>query len=572
MLDLKKSIINRYFGLVIFVMVLAVTISVFISIDSAFKLFSKETQQTLFREARLLSELLPDSISIEVVDSILTHYHFDPKIRFTFIDKTGRVMVDTDENPAMMDNHAGRPEIITAFSEGEGSTIRFSATLKEHLVYSALRVSDSLVIRASKPVSSVLDFKNKHVREVIPLMFGLIIVGVIITVLSKSAIVKKISEISKTAKQISKGDFSVRLEESGNSEFNQLEKAVNQMAGEIESSFATLKAQEDEMSLILDSLRDGIILIKNGNITAMNNSAERVLKIKCENIIGNDALSTIRTPEIIGLIEKQSGKPVEFDLDDTRVEAAAFPSLRGDSLIIVVRDITEQFRIRKIKADFVANVSHELKTPLTLIKGYTETLKSESLDDEQKKYIDITERHTNRMIAIVEDLLTLTKVESSAVPLTTFIYLPDMIDIIVPMFSKIAQKAKVTISIDFAEDIPEIQGDPSLIEIAISNLIDNAVKYNKEGGEVKIECYRVGEGVAVAVEDTGIGIPFAETDKVFERFYTVDKAHSHKLGGTGLGLSIVKNIVNLHDGVVRVDTLKTEGCRFEMVFPIKPIS
>ncbi|MCD6501921.1 HAMP domain-containing protein [bacterium] len=571
-MNLNKSIINRYFGLVILVLILAVAVSGFLSINSAFKLFSEETQKTLIREARLMAELLPDSLSIEAVDSILIKYHFDPQIRFTFIDNTGRVMVDTDEDPAKMDNHANRPEIVAAFSDGEGSSIRFSATLKEHLVYSALRVNDSLVIRASKPLISVSGFKKRHVREVIPLMFGLIIAGVIITILSKSAIANKISGISKTARQISKGDFSARLKESGDSEFNQLEKSINQMAGEIEKLFATLKAQKDEMSIILDSLRDSIILIRNSKIVALNNSAEKALHLKRESVLGNDALSTIRIPEIVGLIETKSNKPIEFDLDDTRVEAAAFPSLRDDSLIIVIKDIGEQYKIRKIKTDFVANVSHELKTPLTVIKGYAETLESESLDDEQRKAIDIIERHTNRMIAIVEDLLTLTEVESTAVLSSSPISLPDVIDAILPMFTKLATKAEVTISTNFADDVPKIQGDPSLIEIAMANLIDNAVKYNKKGGRVLIECYREGDDVAVAVEDSGIGIPFAEREKVFERFYTVDKAHSHKLGGTGLGLSIVKNIVCLHGGQIHLDCQRIEGCRFKMVFPIKPLS
>jgi len=562
---LRKSIISRFFALILLALLLAIGVSGFISVDSAFKLFAEETQKTLIREVRLLASILPDSVSQSALDSLINTHSFPKEIRFTIIDSRGKVLADSEKDPAEMDDHSTRPEIVSAIGSGEGSSIRYSATLREHLVYSAARTaSGDFIIRASKPLTSLMSFKNRHTRKIIPLTLGLIIAAFIITIFSKSSIIKKIDNLSFAADRISKGEFEARAPETEDSEFSGLERSINRMAGAIEASFDDLRRGKEQLARIIDGLREGIVLIEGDRIAAMNNVASALLGLGVA--VGLDALSSIRIPEIINLIERKEKGPVEFDRDGGIFEARLIPFEAGESTILVIRDIGEEARIRRTKADFVANVSHELKTPLTLIKGYAETLEREELTDEQSRFVEVISRHTGRMIAIVEDLLTLSKVESGAVQKFDTVSLSGLLGGILPMFENRAASNGITIKTAL-DETPLVLGEASLLEIAIANLLDNAIKYSRSGGEVIISLASKPEGVALSVKDNGIGIPPEDRGKIFERFYTVDKAHSHQLGGTGLGLAIVKNIVSLHSGSLALECPDEGGCVFTITLP-----
>ncbi|RLE05479.1 MAG: PAS domain-containing sensor histidine kinase, partial [Candidatus Aminicenantes bacterium] len=236
-----------------------------------------------------------------------------------------------------------------------------------------------------------------------------------------------------------------------------------------------------------------------------------------------------------------------------------------EELIIVFHDITEFKRLEKIKRDFVVNVSHELRTPLTAIKGYVETLEEE-VEGEAKRYLEIIKKHTERLINIVQDLLLLSELEEKGLSeAREDVDLKDMVEDVFKIFKQKAEEKNLKLSL-VSENKPVVRGDPFKLEQMFINLIDNAIKYT-EKGEVLVSLKRADKGVVVEVKDTGVGIPAEHLDRIFERFYVVDKSHSRKLGGTGLGLSIVKHIVLLHNGKIDVESKLGKGAKFTIVLP-----
>jgi len=339
------------------------------------------------------------------------------------------------------------------------------------------------------------------------------------------------------------------------------------MAETLQNMFDEIRMQKENFWEILKTINEGILVLDEKNrIILMNPSAEGYLRLKFADINEQDALSIILVPEIRKLIQGNNAKNIEYQNDESYFsgEIISIPHLH--QRLIVIRDISEQHRIQQTKADFVANVSHELRTPLSLIKGYAETMKEEPLSKEQQKYTDIILRHTDRMIALIADLLTLSKIEQSKHIRNEEIMLDLLIEGIMPLFEYKARENKIAIEKKYGSKLALIKGDRSLLEIAISNLIDNAIKYNNPGGKVIIELSSNNGSVILKISDTGIGISQNEQNRIFERFYTVDKAHSHELGGTGLGLAIVKHIVLLHDGEIAVHSTLGEGSVFEMKF------
>ncbi|MGC9316367.1 MAG: sensor histidine kinase, partial [bacterium] len=240
-----------------------------------------------------------------------------------------------------------------------------------------------------------------------------------------------------------------------------------------------------------------------------------------------------------------------------------------DQIVISINDITESFNIQQTKTDFVANVSHELKTPLTLIKGFAETLEMEPLDAEVQKYIATIMRHTDRMIALVKDLLTLSRIEQTGKIDAVKIDPATLVEQILFLFKSEADEKGIAIRFEPQKDSPLIFGDESLLEIAVSNLLHNAIKYTLPKGEIKIRILSGESSVTISIEDNGIGIPIEDIPRIFERFYTVDKSRSNSLYGTGLGLSIVKHIALLHSGEIAVESSPGAGSSFSLSLPLR---
>ena len=575
---MKIGILTKQFLILTFASLLAITAVVVVAVNTGFDVLSKSAQDELLREAILFSTAIGDTVQPQQLDSLAKALGKRAGIRFTVIAQDGSVLADTEKDPATMENHADRPEIIDALDSGNGSSIRYSKTTKQFRVYSATihraviaggqDFEPILVVRASMVLDKISLLNKSLARRIIPWAALLLMVMVVVTYLSKKLIDRRIERISEMASKIADGEFSTRIKVRLSDEFAPLEYSINRMAGNLKKMFDEVHHQKQELLVILETLADGVLVLDDGNhIVLMNEAAEKIVGIEFAAVEGKDALGILKIPELRKIIQNENIEQIEYQQSDSHFQAEFFVIPALNQRLIVIRDITEHYRIQQTKTDFVTNVSHELCTPLSLIKGFAETLENEPLTENQRKYVAIIMRHTDRMIALVKDLLTLSRIEQAEKIIAEKIEPAELVQEILPLFIPKAKENELTIEFIASDSIPNISGDRSLLEIAICNLIDNAIKYNKRGGKITIELSAKDNNIALSVADTGIGIPESELEHIFERFYTIDKARSHAVGGTGLGLAIVKHIVLLHKGEIFVESTAGKGSKFTINLP-----
>jgi len=570
---MRGSLLRRQFYFAVITLSAAVggLLLIFSSLSS--KTLIDETSKALLRERILFDEILCDSLGETQIDSIAKILGNRTKIRFTVILPDGRVIADSEKPPSAMENHADRPEIISAMAEGKGVNVRYSETIRRQMVYSAGISRNSAgairyVVRSSKPMDSLKAVNTALVRQF--LFWGIILIALASAMffISRNFVKKNIDALSAQVKKIAGGNFEKRIGKGRYLEFEELEKSVNSLAGSLEKMFVELQQQRNNLLTILQSLDEGVIVLQaNGEIHLMNKAAQDFTKLDFQSVKGADILSTLIQPELRSLIEEPDKSKVEYSVGKNRFKARKNKIHQLDQTVISINDITESFNIQQTKTDFVANVSHELKTPLTLIKGFAETLEMEPLDAEVQKYIATIMRHTDRMIALVKDLLTLSRIEQTGKIDAVKIDPATLVEQILFLFKSEADEKQITILFEPQKDSPPILGDESLLEIAVSNLLHNAIKYTPPKGEIKIRILGGDSGVTISIEDNGIGIPAEDIPRIFERFYTVDKSRSNSLYGTGLGLSIVKHIALLHSGEIAVESSPGVGSRFDLIIP-----
>lgn len=511
-------------------------------------------------------------------------------MRITVIDASGRVLADSGSNPAEMENHSNRPEVKDAISKGIGQSTRYSNTVEKEMVYVAIPIRDSQgrilgVVRTSLPTSSIraafLPIKSK----IIYTGFILIIISIVLSYLSSRTFSNSLSTIIGLSEEIAKGNFKVSIPaKDRKSELSKVSFALNKMAEKLDELFQRVAFEKGQLEAVLSSMNEGVMLLSpKGEIMLVNDALSEMFELK-GNPIDRQYWEVLRNKDINELIEKvfRSNK-------DSRKEISIFYPMERNYLvnvrtldypekvlIFVVFDITDFKSLEKIKADFIANVSHELRTPLTAIKGYTETLEEDAYEnrEDRRHFLGIIKRHTDRLINIVSDLLVLSEIESKE-SLSLEMSNPDFEDVDInevvkssyeSLRTRISEK-NLQVVINLKEEIPGIKGNRFLLEQMLINLIDNAVKYTPESGTVRINTSSEDSSVNLEISDTGIGIPKENLNRIFERFYRVDKTRSRKLGGTGLGLSIVKHVAIIHNGKIDVESEVGKGSRFTIRLP-----
>lgn len=394
--------------------------------------------------------------------------------------------------------------------------------------------------------------------------------------------------LSKTIdflKRLSRQDFDKKINLDTFHLRPDLSRSLNELSGKLQSVFSNLRKEKNELQAILSSMNEGVILIsETGAIRLINESAKDMFQIEQEQI-SKSYWEVIRNNDLKNLIEKvletKSSLTSEITLlypDERfyRVNAIKIDDTSAE-IIIVLFDITEFKKLEKIKADFIANVSHELRTPLTSIKGYVETLEDNAYtsEEERMQFLEIISKNTDRLINIVSDLLVLSELESKESLLSTKAgYDFEKVNIneiinqsVLSLRGKMSEK-NLQHFVEIQDDLPDFTGSKFLLEQMISNLVDNSIKYTPCGGNIKINAYSTGEEIIIEISDSGIGIPKDQQDRIFERFYRVDKNRSREIGGTGLGLSIVKHIVLLHEGEIRLESNVNKGSKFTIKFPV----
>ena len=507
------------------------------------------------------------------LDSLVKTIGKNIKTRITIIAPDGQVLADSEKDPHLMENHNDRPEIKQAKKRGFGKSLRFSTTVKEEMLYVAIPIRSKEKFLGVLRVSLFLKDINKLLNNLKTRIFGIVIFITFLSLLGATFFSKNLShplkELVLASKKLADGDFSVRVSFKRDDEIGKLAKSFNKMCEELKRLFDNLTLKQEELNSIISSLEEGLLVLdKKGKIILFNESLKRFAQINPE---GKFWWEVLRNPEIAQLIEKAKEEKrissEEIGLNE-KVFLSSFVFIPSkEELIIVLHDITEFKKLEKIKKDFVVNVSHELRTPLTAIKGYVETLE-EGVKGDARHYLEIIKKHTERLINIVGDLLLLSELEEKGLTqIKEEVNLEETVKDIFKIFEQKAKEKDLKLNL-ICEGKPVIKGDPFKLEQMFINLIDNAIKYT-EKGEVSVLLKRTDKEVIVEIKDTGIGIPKEHLDRIFERFYVVDKSHSKKLGGTGLGLSIVKHIVLLHNGKIDVKSTLGEGTEFTIIFPAR---
>lgn len=521
------------------------------------------------------------------VDSICKAIGGQSSTRFTIILPSGKVIGDSQETPRLMDNHAKRPEIAKALSGDIGSSIRYSDTLLQHMMYVArpLKKNGTIqaVIRASIPITSV-DQELRSIQLKIALGgFLIAIFAAGISLLISRRITRPIVAMKKSADHFASGKFNHRLTAPDSEEMAGLAEALNQMASQLDNRIKTIINQRNELKTVLSSMIEGVVAVDNRErIISMNQAASELFECDPDRGQGQDIGEVVRNLPLQQFIRKAitSREPDDDDIvlyqnGERTLNLRSSPLLDSGrehiGTLVVINDVTRLRHLENMRKDFVANVSHEIKTPLTAIKGFVETLHQGDVEspDETDRFLGIVNKHVDRLSTIIEDLLSLSRIEQedegNAVQLETG-YIKDVLQSAFQICQPKAEEKNIDVRFDSDQSITA-NFDPTLLEQAIVNLLDNAIKYSDPNSIIHVNAIQDDSETTISVKDQGSGIAQKHLPRLFERFYRVDKARSRKLGGTGLGLAIVKHIAQAHGGHVAVESDLGKGSTFSIYLP-----
>jgi two-component system phosphate regulon sensor histidine kinase PhoR len=552
--------------------------------------FLQRTAEDLESRARLVeNQLRPyfDPPDPRAIDAICKGAGSTGSTRITVISPAGQVLGDSHENPAKMDNHLDRPEVMRAFKEPFGASTRYSRTLEKHMMYVGvpIRLNDHIVavIRTSIPTSGVE--QALEATELRMVMVGLFIAvfAALLSLLASRRISRPIEEIKRSAECFAKGDFQCALPVSSIEEIGGLSEAMKKMASDLSERLGVVIRQRNELEAVLSSMVEGVIAVDmQERVIRINDAGAKMFESTPTAMTGCTIQEVARNPLLQKFVskaltsEKALEKEILLYLDGEKTLNAHASILRDGAgertgVVVVLNDITRLKKLETIRKDFVANVSHEIKTPITAIKGFVETLRDGALHhpEDALRFLEIIDKHVNRLEAIVEDLLRLSRIEKES-EAGEILLSPHSVRASLRTTIQICQaqaaSKNVTLSLSCENEIIA-KMNPPLLEQAVLNLLDNAIKYSQPGGTVHLEAMEASDEIVISVTDRGCGIGKEHLPRLFERFYRADKGRSRKEGGTGLGLAIVKHITQAHGGRVSVISAPGEGSTFRIHLP-----
>lgn len=551
-------------------------------------------EQRLLREVRFarvhLSEMAnTDEDLIPLINEVGVRLG----VRTTLINGQGRVLADSETDPSdlsTLENHADHPEISAVRQQGRGTSVRYSNTQDIEVLYVATAVpeigDENFVLRLALPLRDMGHIKQRISQAIwMTSILGLCL-ALLLAYATSRYISRPILDAIWFVRNIASGRLKHRTLRVGSTrELRDLGTALDDMRRQIQTHIGQITLEKSRLEAVLTSITEAILVTdQSGRILMGNGTFEKLFGVS-DAIEGRMPIELVRHRDVQDAIEQtlKTGQVVFLDLtrSDSRerhFDVQIAPILQDDHMagsVTIFYDITELRRLERIRKDFVANVSHELRTPLTTIKGCAATLADGALDNREaaQRFVQMINTHADRLHNLIEDILDLSRIESGALPLKTGVYpVHEMVDSVVGQIRPLAKEKTLTIEINTKENA-QVQCDRKLIEQALLNLLDNAVKYTPEGGKIWIQTrdFKHGENtqtrIALEVKDTGIGIPLSDMDRIFERFYRVDKGRSRAMGGTGLGLSIVRHIMDAHGERVYVESEQGKGSTFGLTLP-----
>jgi two-component system phosphate regulon sensor histidine kinase PhoR len=591
---MKKRLLWQIFPSYLVIVLLALaafSVNVSFLIDD---FFIKQTRQTLEVRAQLAREVMEasiDAMNLDQIDTACKKLGQETKTRITVIESSGRVLGESDHAPQTMESHLMRPEVQQALKEQVGFNIRPSATLEQRMMYVAVPVLHDnqvvAVVRTSIPLIEIQHTLSALTRSVV--RYG-VIIALVLAVVSfwySWQLSRPLVLLQKGAQEFAQGRLTHKLDISGKGEIAELAKTMNTMAEELDRRIQSAIRQQNEQQAVFAAMLEGVIAFDTaGKCLTLNKAAAKMLGLDASKSVGRTVGELICNSDLQLFIQTalQSIQPTEQfivmakpDGQELNIQASASPLLDSSSdyigALIVLNDLTRIYRLEQVRRDFVANVSHELKTPITSIHGFIETLRDGAVDNPEnaRRFLDIVARQTDRLNSIIEDLLLLCELEQQdetiRVPRQMCI-IRDILNSAVELCRHKADERTIQLDVECPPDLKS-NVNASLLEQAVLNLADNAVKYSSPGGKVIISAGTEQNDLVIHVQDFGCGIAPEHQSRIFERFYRVDKARSRQMGGTGLGLAIVKHIAQYHQGTIRVESAVGKGSTFFLSLPVK---
>jgi len=559
-------------------------------------------KENLLIQARLVQEKIPEPFSGNLDD-------FCKKIkkltgaRVTLIGPDGKVIGDSDEPSENMENHANRPEIKEASLSGIGSSIRFSQTLKQEQFYLAVSINDEnkSFLRLSMPLNEIKKSVNKIRYRIISVSLLISFIALMVGLIQTRKVTKTIEDIADFSKDVAEGNFKRRLFLNTKDELGQLGINISKMAEELHKRLKQSEDEKKKIEAIIHNISDGLVLTDLKGIIIMHNKS--ILEIFDINttIEGKTLLEAFRKVELMEMVDKVLKKKDRISNELTIsnhkeisliVTASPFHSFEDSGelsgIVFTLHDITRLKKLEEIRKDFVANVSHEIKTPITAIKGFAETLLDGAIEDKEnaRKFLETIKENSERLNFLVNDLLTLSAIELGDITIRKKdVYLEEVANHVIETLSEKANSKGLYLKKEIYSDIKTVKADRDRLIQILMNLVDNGIKFTNSGGviiktqnlkhkaqdikpETQKDVNETIDKIEIIVEDTGIGIPQKFLPRLGERFFRVDKARSRELGGTGLGLAIVKHLVKAHDWEMRIESVEGQGTKVHIIIPI----
>ena len=519
--------------------------------------------------------------------------------RITLIDPDGTVISDSLKDPEIMDNHNHRPEFLESIKRGHGASTRFSQTLGEKMLYVAVSLSEqgeggreeiSGVLRGSVSVAKLEKTIAGVKKDMAVAIFVVVFIAALVTIIVSRRISNPLEEMTRGAERFALGEFSPHLTPPDHvaTEIATLSQALNSMADQLKDRLSTVLHQRNELQTVLDSMLAAVLTVDiHGKLISLNSSASKLLNLESEKSLGKPVQELIRNIDLLQLIEraKNEGEAVEGEIEVDTKGGSSFlltncvhlfdENDRSFGLLLVLHDVTRLRLLENMRRDFVANVSHELKTPITSIRGYVETILDDKFEDRENgtRFLEIVLKKTNHLNAIIDHLLLLSRIEQQVEDEKIELHREHVrfvLEEAVHSCTPRAEEKQIALQLD-CPDTLWVNMHDILLEQAVVNLVVNAIRYSPEGSEITISAAkqtdRTDPRIVIKVEDSGVGIGKEHLPRLFERFYRSDTARSRKLGGTGLGLAIVKHIAQAHKGDVDVQSVVGEGTSVSIILP-----
>lgn len=601
----KSSILWRlYAGFTVTILVFAVVINILLG-DYIQKNSKRQLDASLYTQARYLKEIARPYLSIDANTQSMDELHaailsLDDQVssRLTVINQQGQVVADSRQHPQQMDNHLNRPEIKQAYDNGEGYADRYSETLQQPMKYYALQIKKDGhavgVARVALPLTQIQQAQRQLTQFVLAGCLFASIIALVLGFYFARRFSLPIIALTNSAQAIAQGDYQQRVYLPNKDELGALAHTFNYMASSAHDRVLKITEDRNKLATILSGLVEGVVALdEDQNIIHINEAAARTLNISASASVGSSVWDSIDIVEIHDILQKifthggvsQNQVRVPGVQKDTVIEvygaALSNPELNLNDTsrhgaILVLHDVSELEMLENVRRDFVTNASHELKTPLTAIRGVIETILH---DPEMEKetlwhFLTRVQSQTDRLVNIVSDLMALSRLESGTSDALEPLSLSAIAEQSIKTFKTIAASKHVTlelISSDTEGSDFLVLGDAHSLGQLFDNLIDNAIKYTPDNGKIEItlgqSCENKQTRVWAKVKDNGLGINQADQARIFERFYRVDKGRSRDLGGTGLGLAISKHIAEQHKGELRLESEMGKGSAFIVILP-----